>query len=220
MIYRRLRHSGWQVNHKRVARIYREEKLQIRRKRRSKQVVQRAQMVVAEWVNDCWSVDFMSDALSSGRALRLLTLIDDASRECLELYADTSIPGWKLVERLDAVATFRGFPRFIRTDGGPEFQGAEFERWCAKRGVCHITIQPGKPQQNAFIEAFNGRVRDELLNEEIFSSISDAQRKVTRWKHEYNFERPHGVVGLPPALLARKLKHQQKEKSLIRTGTN
>jgi len=220
MIYRRLRRSGWQVNHKRVARIYREERLQIRRKRRRKQVIQRVQMPEAQWVNDCWSVDFMSDALTSGRALRFLNLLDDASKECLELYADTSIPGWKLVERLDAVGTFRGFPSFIRTDGGPEFQGRDFEAWCKKRGVIHITIEPGKPQQNAFIEAFNGRVRDELLNEELFLSVQDAQRKAATWKYEYNFERPHGVVGEPPALFARKLKQQQKEKSLIRTGTN
>jgi putative transposase len=124
------------------------------------------------------------------------------------------------VERLDAVGIFRGFPRCIRTGGGPEFQGKDFEAWCKKRGVVHITIQPGKPQQNAFIEAFNGRVRGELLNEELFFSVQDAQRKATSWKHEYNFDRPHGVVGEPPALLSRKLKQQQREKSLSRTGTN
>ena len=162
----------------------------------------------------------MSDALTTGRALRLFNVLDDASRECLDSYADTSIPATKVVERLDAIATFRGYPRFVRTDGGPEFQSAVFARWCAKHGVSYCTIEPGKPQQNAFIEAFNGRVREELLNENLFFSVKDAREKALNWKHEYNFERPHGVLGVPPALRARELRKQQtREKPLKKAGT-
>ena len=220
MILRKLRQEGWRVNHKRVERLYRLEGLQIRRKRRRKHVTTRVPMPVAEAVNDCWSMDFMSDALTSGRALRFLTVLDDAPRECLDLHPDTSIPSAKVTERLDAIATFRGYPRFVRTDGGPEFQSRHFAKWCAKHHVIHFTIQPGKPQQNAFIEAFNGRVRDEFLNENLFESVADAREKAPRWRHEYNVERPHGVLGVPPALRARELRKQKnKRESLIQAGT-
>lgn len=162
----------------------------------------------------------MSDALTTGRALRLLTVLDDASRECLELYAETSIPAEKVVEKLDAIATFRGYPRVVRTDGGPEFQSRTFALWCAKHGVKHFTIAPGKPQQNAYIEAFNGLARDGFLNENLFATVRNAQEKAAAWKKEYNLERPHGVLGVPPALFARKLrKLRLMEKTLIQTGT-
>lgn len=220
MIHRKLKQEGWRVNHKRIERIYREEGLQIRRKRRRKHLSSRVAMPVAVGLNDCWSLDFMSDALTCGRALRVLTVLDDASRECLDLHTDTSISSNQVTDRLDAVGTFRGFPRFIRTDGGPEFQSKHFALWCAKRNITHFTIQPGKPQQNAYIEAFNGRVRDEFLNENLFSSVRDAQKKASRWKYEYNFERPHGVLGVPPAQHARMLRQQQlMEKPLIQSGT-
>jgi putative transposase len=220
MIYRRLRMAGWEVNHKRVERLYREEGLQIRRKRRRKHVTSRIPMPVAQWVNDCWSMDFMSDALTSGRALRFLTVLDDAPKECLDLYASTSIPAAKVVERLDAIGLFRGYPRVVRTDGGPEFQSHTFAQWCSKHRVEHFTIEPGKPQQNAYIEAFNGLVRDGLLNEHLFESVRDAQQKAAAWRQEYNFDRPHGVLGVPPALYARKLrKLKLMEKPLIQSGT-
>ena len=177
-------------------------------------------MPPARWCNDCWSIDFMSDALTSGRALRFFTALDDASRECLDLYPKTSLPAERVTERLDAVAMFRGYPRFLRTDGGPEFQGRIFNEWCRKHSIVHATIEPGKPQQNAYIESFNGRVREEFLNENLFHSEGDALEKATAWKHEYNFERPHGVLGEPPALRAALLrKLQLKEKPLIRSGT-
>jgi putative transposase len=181
----------------------------------------RVPMPKAQWVNDCWSMDFMSDALTTGRALRLLTVLDDAPKECLDLYADTSIPSEKVTERLDAIGTFRGYPGFVRTDGGPEFQSHHFARWCAKHKITHFTIQPGKPQQNAFIEAFNGLVRSELLNENLFESVGGAQEKATNWRYEYNFDRPHGVLGVPPVLRARELrKLKNKEESLNQAGTN
>lgn len=222
MIYRRLRQEGRKVNHKRVERLYREERLQIRRKRRKKHSVVRVAMPTPRWLNDCWSLDFMSDALTSGRALRFFTALDDASRECLDLYPACSIPSETVTERLDAVAIFRGYPRYIRTDGGPEFQSKHFSQWLTKHSIVHQTIEPGKPQQNAFIESFNGRVRDEFLNENLFHSERDAAPKASQWKHEYNFERPHGVLKVPPALRARKLRlmrKKQKGESLIQTGT-
>ena len=220
MLYRKLRQNGWQVNHKRVARLYREDRLQIRRKRHRKRATIRVVMLPARWCNDCWSIDFMSDALTSGRAVRFLTALDDASRECLDLFARTALPSEKVTERLDAVALFRGYPKFIRTDGGPEFQSNHFNQWCKSHHIIHCTIEPGKPQQNAFIESFNGRVREELLNENLFHSERDANEKALKWKQEYNFERPHGVLGVPPALHAAQLRKQQlREKSLIRNGT-
>ena len=220
MVYRRLRQEGWQVNHKRVERIYREEKLQLRQKRHRKRKGTRGQMPQAQWVNDCWSMDFMSDATTNGRALRFLTVIDDAPRECLDLFAACSIPSELLTDRLDAIALFRGYPQYVRTDGGPEFQSRHFETWIRKHGIIHHTIEPGRPQQNAFIESFNGRVRDELLNEELFHGETDANSKAVRWRYEYNFERPHGVLGVPPALRARDLrKMKEQEKTLIQAGT-
>ena len=158
--------------------------------------------------------------MTSGRALRFLTVIDDAPRECLDLFAACSIPSELLTERLDGVALFRGYPRYVRTDGGPEFQSKHFEAWTRKHGIIHHTIEPGKPQQNAFIESFNGRARDELLNEELFHDETDANAKAVRWRYEYNFERPHGVLGVPPALRARDLrKMKEQEKTLIQAGT-
>ena len=222
MLQRKLRQQGVKVNHKRTERIYREERLQLRRKRRRTRAVDRISMPVSVWLDDCWSIDFMSDALTNHRALRFLTAVDDASRECLVLLAASSIPSDVVTEHLDRVATFRRYPRHIRTDGGPEFQSAHFARWCKQHGIIHVTIEPGKPQQNAFIESFNGRVRDELLNEHIFLSINDANKKATRWKHEYNFERPHGSLGVPPVIQAKKLRENEKlerEKTLSQTGT-
>ena len=163
----------------------------------------------------------MSDALTTGRALRLLTAVDDASRECLALFAARAIPAVSVTEQLDRVGTFRGYPLFIRTDGGPEFQSNHFRHWCKAHGIIHVTIEPGKPQQNAYIEAFNGRVRDELLNEELFFSEEDANRKAATWKKEYNFQRPHGSLLVPPALEAKKLRMLKlKENTLIQSGTN
>lgn len=222
MIYRRLRQEGKIVNHKRVERLYREDRLQLRRKRRKKHSVVRVSMPTPRWLNDCWSLDFMSDAFTSGRALRLFTAIDDASRECLDLFPSRSIPSEVVTERLDAIAIFRGYPRYIRTDGGPEFQSKHFAQWLAKHDIVHQTIDPGKPQQNAFIESFNGRAREEFLNENLFHSEREALQKATQWKHEYNFERPHGVLKKTPASRARELRLEMKKQegeSSIQTGT-
>lgn len=223
MLFRRLRMDGWEVNHKRVERLYREEKLPLRRKRRRRRSVVVTPMPPAQYLNDCWSIDFMSDALTSGRALRFFTAVDDASRECLDLFSACAIPAKDVTERLDRIGIFRGYPQFIRTDGGPEFQSKHFADWCAKHGIVHITIEPGKPQQNAFIEAFNGLVRNEFLNESLFHSAQDANTKATRWKYEYNFERPHGELakplGVPPAVYARRLRELKlNEKTLIQSG--
>lgn len=180
-------------------------------------------MPTPRWLNDSWSLDFMSDALTSGRALRLFTALDDASRECLDLFPARSIPLEVVTERLDAIAIFRGYPRYLRTDGGPEFQSRHFAVWLAKHGIVHQTIEPGKPQQNAFIESFNGRVREEFLNENLFHSEPDTLQKAIRWKYEYNFERPHRVLKKIPALRAKELREERRKnkgESSIQTGTD
>lgn len=223
MIYRKLRQENQKVNHKRVERIYREERLQLRRKRRKKHSVVRVKMPTPKWLNDCWSLDFMSDALMSGKVLRFFNAIDDASRECLDIFPAISIPSKMVIDRLDAIATFRGYPVYIRTDGGPEFQSKTFAAWLARHGIVHQTIDPGKPQQNAFIESFNSRAREEFLNENLFLSLKDAREKASIWRQEYNFERPHGVLGVPPAVKAkqlRKMKQLTQGETLIKTGTN
>ncbi len=211
------------MNHKRVERLYRLEGLQIRRKRkRVRTISPRIEMPPAEFLDDCWSADFMSDALTGKRALRFFNAIDDASREALTVHAAIAIPAEVVTEMLDRVAVFRRYPKCIRTDGGPEFQSVHFAKWCAAHNILHITIEPGKPQQNAFIESFNGRMRDELLNEELFHSVIDANQKATKWKNEYNSQRPHGTLGVTPLVRARELrkKEKQKGKTLVQTGTN
>jgi putative transposase len=223
MLYRKLRQAGWKVNHKRVERMYREEKLTLRRKRRTKLPAHlRIALPVPTRVNDCWSLDFLSDGLVNGRALRCFAALDDATRENVALYMGLSIPGAKVAQLLDHAAMFRGYPKYVRADNGPEFRGGDFRSWAAQHGVTVIFIEPGKPYQNAFIESFNARVREEFLNENLFVSVRDAQQKADDWRHEYNYERPHGKLGEPPAWYANLLEQQEKnqEKPLIQTGTN
>ena len=212
---------GWKVNHKRIERLYQEEMLMLRMKRTRKSYAgARVPMPVAERVNDCWSIDFISDVSSSGRALRFLTVLDNATRECLELYAAHCISGKKVTERLDQVATFRGYPRYIRVDNGPEFRSKDVHEWAIKHGITLCFIQPGKPQQNAFIESFNGTCRNEFLNETLFFSVIDAQQKGSLYRTEYNTERPHSSIGgIPPITYARRLRKKLRE-TLIRSGTN
>lgn len=203
-----LRRDGQRVNHKRVERLYREEGLSLRRKRRKKRVSGLGVVLPApNWVNQRWSMDFITDTLADGRRFRCLTIVDDFSRECPGLYADTSITGASVAEILDRLAKTRGLPSGLRTDNGPEFAGTVLDQWAHDRGIQLDFIEPGKPVQNAYIESFNGRLRDECLNQNLFFDIQDAKRKVESWRLDYNQNRPHSSLGnMTPEEFA---KHQE-----------
>ena len=198
--YRRLQErlvrEGWRVNHKRVCRLYRLEGLQVRKRRRKRRAgVPRLPLPAPTAPNQVWSLDFMADTLSSGRKLRTLNVVDDYTRECLAIEVDTSLPGARVVRVLERLVRERGRPRQIRTDNGPEFAGRALDQWCFAEGVEQHFIQPGKPMQNGYIESFNGKFRDECLNENWFVSVSDARQIIEQWRRYYNQERPHSALG-------------------------
>ena len=179
--YRRLQilleREGWQVNHKRVYRLYVEEKLSLRRKRGRKRSTVRQPLPVAVAANQVWSVDFMSDTLSSGRRFRTLNIVDDYTRECLAIEVDTSLGGMRVVRVLEELKHKRGLPRQIRSDNGPEFVSRAVDQWAYEQGLQWHTIQPGRPMENGYVESFNGRFRDECLNENWFTSLATPARK-------------------------------------------
>lgn len=196
--YRRLQvllgREGWQVNHKRVYRLYVEEKLSLRRKRGRKRSGERQPLPEPVAANQAWSVDFMTDALSSGRRFRTLNIVDDYTRECLAIEVDTSLGGQRVVRVLEELKVQRGLPRQIRSDNGPEFVSRAVDQWAYEQGLHWHTIQPGRPMENGYVESFNGRFRDECLNENWFSDLADAREKITQWKQDYNHQRPHSSL--------------------------
>jgi putative transposase len=209
-LYRLLRREGVIVNRKLVQRVYREEGLHIRRRVRKRVAVQRVPIAMPTQANDRWSMDFVSDALGDGRKFRALTLVDDVTRESPAIEVDVSLPGGRVVRVLDRVCEDRGYPKVLVVDNGPEFRGEELDQWAAARGVALHFIQPGKPVQNAFIESFNGRFRDECLNESWFVSLSDARETIEAWRIDYNTVRPHSALAdATPAAFARDLRTQQ-----------
>jgi len=198
--YRRLtwllRRQGWTDNHKRIERIYRQEGLQVRRrfrKRLTRALRQPLERPTAS--NQRWSMDFMADSLADGRRIRLLNIVDDHSRECLQIEVDTSLPGARVVRTLEALRQQRGCPRQLVIDNGPEFTGQALDQWAYTHGVDLAFIEPGKPQQNAFIESFNGKFRDECLNEHWFVSVGDARAITSGYRWTYNHDRPHSALG-------------------------
>jgi putative transposase len=207
--YRRLHilltREGLLMNHKKLRRLYREERLQVRRRSGRKRAVgTRAPMALPQGPNQRWSLDFASDAFSDGRRFRILTIVDDFTRECLALVADTSLPGLRVVRELNALIAVRGRPSMCVSDNGTELTSMALLRWSQEQRVEWHYIAPGKPQQNAFAESFIGRLRDELLNETVFSSLSHAREALAIWKNDYNTVRPHSGVGnLPPAAYAK-----------------
>ena len=204
-ILARLRRAGWRDNHKRVERIYREEKLQVRRRRR-KRMAAAARVPLAQPTgpNQLWAMDFVSDALADGRKTRMLVVIDVYSRECLRIEVDTSLPGRRVVRVLDELTATRALPQRIVTDNGPEFAGSALDTWAFGRVDLHF-IEPGKPMQNGYVESFNGKLRDECLNENWFVSLADTRRVVEAFRREYNEDRPHSALGnlTPVEYLAR-----------------
>jgi len=199
--YRRLhvllQREGWHVNHKRVHRLYRQEGLQMRAKRPRRHVTacRRRESPAAQEPNEGWSMDFMSDELFDGRRIRLLTIVDNFSRESLAIEVDQRLGGHRVVEVLMQLGAERGLPRRIRVDNGPEFTCRVLDQWAYLNHVELDFIQPGKPMENGLIEAFNGRLRQECLNESWFLSLEDAREKVEAWRQHYNRERPHGALG-------------------------
>ena len=198
--YRRLhvllRREGYEVNHKKLFRLYREEKLTVRRRGGRKRAIgTRAPMLLPLAPNERWSLDFVSDQFTDGRRFRILTVVDDCTRECLTLLADTSLSGVRVIRELDRLIAERGKPKMIVSDNGTEFTSNAILTWAEKNGVEWHYIAPGKPMQNGFIESFNGRLRDELLNETLFSSLTQAKTALASWRVDYNTSRPHSQIG-------------------------
>ncbi len=197
-----LRRDGFLVNHKRVYRIYRRLGLAVRRRRRNRaSQTPRAAVPTAVAVNDCWSMDFLSDSMVDGRTMRVFTAIDDHSRRCVALEFDVALPSERVTRILDQAIEEYGKPRAIRTDNGPEFASKAFDAWAYSHGIEHHFIRPGKPVENALAESFNGRVRDELLNQHCFTSIGHARHLGGDWRSDYNHVRPHSAhSGLSPEM--------------------
>lgn len=202
-----LEREGMTMNRKKLYRLYREEGLAVKRRRGRKRARgTRTPMPEAARPNARWSLDFLSDTFGASRRFRILAVNDDCCRENLCLVADTSISGARVARELDALVRVYGKPEGIVSDNGTEFTSTAILKWADRNGVAWHYIDPGKPQQNAFIESFNGSLRDELLNEEIFDSLSDARRKLAWWRHDYNHVRPHSALGnVPPAQARRAL---------------
>lgn len=206
--YRRLhvllRREGFKVNHKRVFRLYHEERLMVRRRSGRKRALgTRAPMPVPQWPNDRWSLDFAADQFLDGRRLRILVVVDDSTRECLALVPDASISGIRVARELDRLLIAYGKPKTIVSDNGTELTSNAILRWTDDRKVDWHYIAPGKPVQNAFAESFIGRLRDELLNETLFRSLAHARAVLEAWRADYNNARPHSRLGwMSPSIYA------------------
>jgi putative transposase len=185
MLHSRLRNDGWAINVKRTYRVYRQEGLMVRKRRRKKlPVPERQPLLRPERPNEVWSMDFLFDELASGRRVKALTVVDDCSKEAVQIVADTSIPALYVTRVLDQVKAERGLPKVIRTDNGPEFAGRTMQDWAARNGVELRFIQPGKPVQNAYVESFNSRFRDECLSQHWFASLSHMRSVIDNWRDD------------------------------------
>jgi len=203
----RLRLDGKPWNHKGVLRVYRERRLNLpRRTKKRLPRRERQSLEVPEAINAIWALDFMSDALYPGRRFRTFNVIDEGVREALDIVIDTSIPGGRVVRTLEQLSRWRGLPEVIRCDNGPEMLSQVFVDWCEANGVEIRYIQPGKPNQNAYIERFNRTYREEVLNAHLFDSLSQVREVPYRWLQTYNDTRPHDALGrVPPAVFRRRL---------------
>ena len=177
-------------------RIYQEEKLQVKRRNRKRiSHGDREPLMEAKGINELWAIDFVSDSMAGGRKLKILAVMDCYSRECLGLIVDTSIGGVRVARTLEEVGASRGCPKQIMSDNGPEFTGSALDAWAYSRDVKLHFIDPGKPAQNGYIESFNGKFRDECLNDHWFVSLPDAQQTIEKWRRDYNEQRPHSALG-------------------------
>jgi len=203
-----LRQEGWRVNHKRVERIWRQEGLKVPKKQPKRRRL---------WLNDgtcirlrpeykdhVWSYDFVIARTAEGKAFRMLNIIDEYSRECLAILVKRHITSQDVIDQLFELIIFRGIPEHIRSDNGSEFTAKAIRRWLNRVGVETLFIEPGSPWENGYIESFNGKLRDELLNREIFTTLTEAKVLIEQWRREYNQVRPHSSLGYrPPAPEAR-----------------
>jgi len=199
-----LQREGWKVNHKRVERIWRKEGLKIPQKQPKRRRL---------WLNDgscirlrpehkdhVWSYDFMTARTSDGRPFRILTILDEYTRECLAILVERRISSHDVIDQLFNLFVFRGIPKHIRSDNGPEFTAKAVRGWLSRLGVTTLFIEPGSPWENGYIESFNGKLRDELINREVFTTLLEAKILIERWRQEYNQVRPHSALGYrPPA---------------------
>jgi putative transposase len=223
--YRRLliflRREGFVVNHKRLFRIYREERLTVRkRKGRKRALGTRTPMPVPASPHDLWVLDFVSDQLDSGRRFRILAIYDVCTRQCLAAIADFSLSGKRVARELDLLIARHGKPKTVGSDNGTELTSNAILSWTAEAGVDWHYIDPGKPVQNAFIESFNGRLRDEFLNETLFTSLAQARAALEEWRRDYNTVRPHSRIGwLTPAVYATKYLPQQGQDAALIDGS-
>lgn len=198
--YRRLgimlKREGYVVNHKKLYRLYREEGLAVkRRKGRKRALGTRRPMLVPNVPNQRWSLDFVSDALTDGRRIRVLCIVDDYTREALATIVDTSISGFRVGRELSKLIMMRGKPMTIVSDNGTELTSHAILKWCQDNQIEWHYIAPGKPMQNGFVESFNGKLRDECLNEHLFSNLSEARQIIEKWRIDYNQNRPHTSLG-------------------------
>ena len=207
MIYLKLRQAEVLVNYKRVERLYQEAKLQVRRRKRKKvPVADRQPLLRPSRANEVWSMDFVFDRTADGRVLKALVIVDDATHELVAIDVERAISGHGVARILDRLALQRGLPRVIRTDNGKEFCGKAMLEWAHAHGVAMRLIEPGKPNQNAYVESLNGRLRDECLNEHWFTSLLHARTVIEAWRREYNQERPKKALGgLTPGAYAKTL---------------
>ena len=222
--YRRLHvllhREGHEINHKKTYRLYREAKLAMRRRKRRRGIaVERAQLQVPDRANQVWSADFVMDALAHGRRLKLLTVVDDFTKESVTIEVGHSLTGEGVAAVLDQAAQIRGYPKAIRTDQGPEFTSRAFDQWAYERRIVIWLIQPGKPTQNAFIESFNGKLRDECLNAHWFRNLAHAQGVVAAWRRDYNEARPHSALSYQtPAEFAAMQRQQSMDHMATKIG--
>lgn len=214
MLHVLLRRKGYAINHKRTERIYGEEKLSLRKKRKRRKTgsMYRTEVPKSKRQNQIWSMDFVSDAISSNRKLKMLTVVDTFTRKCLDILVDTSINGYRVCRVLDEIVVREGSPDMIIVDNGPEFTGRALDEWAYRKGIKIHFIRPGKPVENAYIESFNGRLREECLNSHWFTSLDHARSLVSDWKSDYNENRPHSSLGyLSPNEFIRKEASNQQD---------
>lgn len=210
-LHRQLRRDGHPINHKRTARLYVTHQLSLRRRRR-RRLADRVSQALVQPVrpNQCWSMDFMSDALAAGRPFRTLNVIDDFAREALAIAIAFSLASGRVIRELERLCELHGTPERIRSDNGPEFTSYAVQSWAERRGIRWQFIKPGCPAENAYIERFNGTYRLEVLDANRFESLANAQAETERWLTIYNEQRLHSAVGhLPPTVFRKQWQQQQ-----------
>lgn len=223
--YRRLgillQREGINANHKKIFRIYREEGLAVRRRRGRKRALgTRRPIIVPDQPNQRWSLDFVSDVLADGRRFRSLCVVDDFSREALAIVPDISLSGLRVARELDRIISYRGKPNMIVSDNGTELTSHAILKWAQDTNVDWHYIAPGKPMQNAFVESFNGRLRDECLNEHVFTTLTEARCLIEEWRIDYNTTRPHtSLEGLAPVEYAKRNRPNRPASLELRNGS-